>query len=219
MKTQLPLRLRLANHTHLEDYVGSAAEKLSRLDQLVYVFGAHGSGKSHLLQGLCHEAVAQKKRALYLASLDTLDPTLLDGLEHMDLVCLDDIDTVIGNDDWQIALFHLINGCRDAGNRLVISGAQAVTHLDIVLGDLQSRLRGAYLVQADQLTDDDKLKVIRIKSARRGFDMGEEVCRFILGRSQRDMHHLAHLVEQLDQETLRRQKRVTIPFVKEALGL
>jgi hypothetical protein len=33
------------------------------------------------------------------------------------------------------------------------------------------------------------------------------------------MHHLAHLVDQLDEETLRRQKKVTIPFVKAALGL
>ncbi len=49
--------------------------------------------------------------------------------------------------------------------------------------------------------------------------MNEDVCRFILARAQRDMHHLATLVEQLDEETLRRQKRVTIPFVKQALGL
>jgi hypothetical protein len=33
------------------------------------------------------------------------------------------------------------------------------------------------------------------------------------------MHHLARLVDQLDEETLRRQKKVTIPFVKAALGL
>ena len=49
--------------------------------------------------------------------------------------------------------------------------------------------------------------------------MSEEVCRFILGRAERDMHHLAKLVQQLDRETLRRQKKVTIPFVKESLGL
>ena len=61
--------------------------------------------------------------------------------------------------------------------------------------------------------------VIRLKANRRGFEMSEEVCKFILGRAQRDMHHLARLVEQLDVATLRHQKKVTIPFVKEALGL
>ena len=49
--------------------------------------------------------------------------------------------------------------------------------------------------------------------------MSEEVCRFILSRAQRDMHHLARLVEQLDKQTLMQQKKVTIPFVKAALGL
>jgi len=61
--------------------------------------------------------------------------------------------------------------------------------------------------------------VIRIKSRRLGFEMDEGVCSFILSRSQRDMHHLARLVDLLDEATLRQQKKITIPFVKKALDL
>jgi DnaA family protein len=140
-------------------------------------------------------------------------------LEQADLVCLDDVDEVLLLADWQRALFHLINSVKDAGNTLIVSSINPVSALKLELGDLDSRIKGAYLLSTDQLDDEQKLKVVELKARRRGFDMSREVCRFILGRSRRDMHYLTHLVDQLDEETLRRQKKVTIPFVKAALGL
>lgn len=219
MSQQLPLRFKLESHTSLDDYVGAAANRLIELDQFIVIHGETGSGKSHLLQGLCHRQAEAKATALYLPMLTSLEPGILNGLEDSDLVCLDDIDDVLELPEWQSALFHLINACRDHGVKLVLSSTLPVANLKIELPDLSSRLKGAYLVATDKLNDDEKLEVIRIKAKRLGFDMEHEVCAFILSRSRRDMHHLAQLVDQLDEETLRQQKKVTIPFVKKALGL
>lgn len=224
MNQQLPLRFRLAGHTSLEDYVGSAPDRLMQLGQLVYLVGGSGSGKSHLLQGLCHHELERGGTAVFMPMMPTLEPSILSSLESFDLVCLDDIDAVLSESlstsaAWQEALFHLINGCKDQGKKLVMSSAVPVSDLQVELGDLRSRLKAAYHLGTDDLSDDEKLAVIKLKARRRGFEMGEDVCAFILSRSQRDMHHLARLVEQLDEETLRQQKKVTIPFVKSALGL
>lgn len=220
MTRQLALGLKLSNHTRLEDFVGDAAARLQQLEGLVFLSGGRGTGKTHLLQGLCHHREDLSARHIYLSlASEASAPAMLQDLEHMQLVCLDDIDRVVGLGSWDEALFHLINGCRDQGATLVLASAVPVAGLTPSLPDLASRLKGAYLVSTDKLGDDEKLDVIRRKAARRGFSMSEDVCRFILGRSQRDMHHLAHLVDQLDEETLRQQKRVTIPFVKAALGL
>ncbi len=219
MSQQLPLRLRLEGHTNLDDCIGTAAGKLLQLEQLIYLSGAEGSGKTHLLQGLCHRALEESESALYLPMLASLDSSILNGLESVNLVCLDDIDDVIGERSWQLALFHLINACRDHDTKLVMSATLPVASISIELSDLDSRLKAAYLVSTDTLDDDEKLEVIRLKAERRGFVMDADVCSFILSRSRRDMHHLARLVDQLDEETLRQQKKVTIPFVKNALGL
>ncbi len=220
MSTQLPLRLPVdASANLLDDFVGDAANRLSELSGLVLVSGETGTGKSHLLQGCCHAAIASGNRAIYLPRLAHLDPEVLEGFNLYDLVCLDNIDTVLDDHDWQVALYQLINDMKETGGSLVLSASASADNLQIDLADLKSRLTGSYLVNTSQLSDDDKLKVIRLKAARRGFDMSDEVCRFILGRAQRDMHHLARLVERLDAETIRRQKKVTIPFVKEALDL
>lgn len=219
MAEQLPLRLRLEEHARLDDYVGEAGHRLQSLDGIVLLTGMPGSGKSHLLQGLCHLALASNEAFIFLSNLSELDARVLQGLDNQSLVCLDNVDEIIEQAAWQEALFHLINGIRDRGGRLVLSSTRTVAELNPSLQDLASRLKGAYLVATDELDDLAKLEVIRRKAHRLGFEMSEDVCRFILSRSQRDMHHLARLVEQLDRETLMQQKKVTIPFVKSALDL
>ena len=57
------------------------------------------------------------------------------------------------------------------------------------------------------------------KAHSRGFYLGEDVGRFILSRASRDMPRLLDLLERIELETLRQGKRVTIPFVKQSLGL
>jgi len=215
VKGQLPLRLKLAGHTRLEDYVGDVSKALVELDGFVLLYGPAGSGKTHLLQGMTRGSDA----SFYLGDLEQLDPAIIEGLENAQLVCMDDIDSVLGNAAWETALFHLINACRDSRTKLLFSTSTPPAELKADLPDLASRLQGGYHLMTDTLDDAAKLEVIRRKAQRRGFDMNEDVCRFILSRAERDMHHLAKLVEQLDEETLRRQKKVTIPFVKQALGL
>jgi DnaA family protein len=41
----------------------------------------------------------------------------------------------------------------------------------------------------------------------------------MLSRSKRDMRRLYQLLDKLDLEALRAQRRMTIPFVKSVLGL
>ena len=219
MSLQLPLRFKLEGHTSLDDYVGIAAHRLLELDQLIVLSGDAGTGKSHLLHGLCHQMTDSGGSVLYLPMLASLEPGILHGLEDSDVVCLDDIDDILAMPGWQAALFHLINGCGDQGVKLVLSSSKPVGALPIELPDLMSRLKGAYLLSTEILSDVEKLEVIRSKSRCLGFEMDEDVCSFILSRSQRDMHHLARLVDQLDEATLRQQKKITIPFVKKALDL
>ncbi len=219
MNIQLPLKLNLESHSRLDDYVGDAAGRLQKLDQLTIVFGEKGSGKSHLLQGLCRQTIESGGYAFFVPLSISLKSEILKNLEEAELVCLDDIDEILDVPEWQLALFHFINSCRDQGVRLVMSSTRILGGLAIELLDLMSRLKGAYMVRTDPLSDEDKLAIIRVKAHRRGFKMDKDVCTFILSRSRRDMHHLSYLVDQLDEATLRQQKKVTIPFVKRALGL
>ena len=75
------------------------------------------------------------------------------------------------------------------------------------------------LIATDPLDDGEKVKLLQAKAQQQGFCLSEEVSRFMINRVPRDLPHLLELMKLLASESLRRQKMVTIPFVKETLRL
>ena len=219
MTGQLALDFRLASDTTLENYVGKAAAKLTVLRGIGYLWGEPESGRSHLLQALCHAASEEDRSAIYLENPRAYGPAVLDGLESMSVIGIDDIERVLGDCDWELALFHLINAVNDRGGYLVICGSRPAKRLSVELKDLRSRLNSAVAVQTDRLSDSEKLEVLKQRARLRSFTLNDEVGRYMMGRAPRSMRTLMDMLERLEVETLVRQKKVTIPLVKETLGI
>ena len=55
---------------------------------------------------------------------------MLDGLENIDLVCLDDIQLIAGNKEWQQAVFDLYNRMVEQNKCLIITGDQSVCTIE-----------------------------------------------------------------------------------------
>ena len=121
MNKQLKLNIRLRDDATFANYIGSAADRIQHADRVVFVFGAEGTGKSHLLQALCHRENLRGGTSIYLQDPGSHSPEILNSLESFSLVCLDDIDSAIADNAWEVALFHLINSIKDGDSRLVIS--------------------------------------------------------------------------------------------------
>jgi DnaA family protein len=137
----------------------------------------------------------------------------------MSVVCIDDVDEILGDERWEEALFHLMNAVRDGGTKIILSGERQALALAVKLPDLKSRIVAAATVEITDLNDNEKLQVLTKRAHNRGFRLGEDVGRFILSRSRRDMKQLLELLEILETETLLQGKTVTSPFVKKTLGL
>lgn len=186
----------------------------------LYLFGASGSGKSHLLYAACVQAQEQGLTS-QLVALDEcrqFSPRLLDNLEHLDLVCLDNIQAIAGELSWQTAVFDLYNRMLEQGKALIIVGNQAPAQLGLQLADLVSRLQACTSFQLRLLTDDDKQKLLQQKARLRGMELPDEVARYLLNHQDRDIRALVAMLDKLDKATLVHQRKLTIPFVKEILN-
>ena len=229
---QLPLGVRLRDDATFRNYYpGSNAaalgyvERLCQTDagwteSLIYLWGSAGAGRSHLLQAACLQMEQSNQQAVYLPLADLREhgPLLLEGLEGCELVCLDDLEAVAGEEEWEEALFHLFNRLRDSGRRLLIAASTSPRELPIKLADLKSRLTLALVFQMRPLSDEDKLRALQLRASRRGLHLTDEVGHFILTRGTRSMSALFDLLERLDQASLQAQRKLTIPFLKETLG-
>ncbi len=89
----------------------------------IFLRGYKGSGKTYLLQAACNDLNNLKFATSYIPLNEAikLDTKLLDGLESLDLVCIDDIDKISSNKDWEVACFNLINRCNESSCRLIFS--------------------------------------------------------------------------------------------------
>lgn len=229
---QLPLGIRLRDDaTFANYYPGANALALGSVerlcspqagwtDELIYLWGRPGVGRSHLLQAACLRMEERGERAVYLPLGEVADypPEILDNLEQSELVCLDELEAVVGDAAWEAALFHLFNRLRDGGRRLLLAASQAPRELGVQLPDLQSRLSLALVFQLQALSDEDKLRALQLRASRRGLNLPDDVGRFILSRGERSMSALFELLDRLDQASLQAQRKLTIPFLKQTLG-
>ncbi|HLD16274.1 MAG TPA: DnaA regulatory inactivator Hda [Coxiellaceae bacterium] len=190
-------------------------------ENFIYMCGPEGSGRSHLLQAACQWMNTQKGRSVYLPfeAQSHLSPALLENLEHLDLVCIDDIDEVLGNSKWETALFDFYNRLRDQQTRLIVSASSLPSHLKGVLPDLVSRLAWGLCFQVKPLQDADKIVALKTRAKKRGMELTDEVAHYLLRHYSRQPKDLFALLSQLDHASLREQRRLTIPFVKSVMGV
>ena len=228
---QLPLPIHQSDDETLENFyaennlllLNSLQKNFLQLhQQFFYLWGNKGSGKSHLLKGVCQHYLAQQRPALYvpLNKAQYFSPAVLENLEQQALVCLDDLQAVIGNAEWEVAIFDLINRVRETGRTLLIMSAdQYPANLPVQLPDLASRLTWGEVYQLTPLNDHQKIEVLQKAAYQRGIELPDETANFLFKRLERDMKTLFNALEKLDQASLQAQRKLTIPFVKEILAL
>lgn len=224
---QLPLGVTLRNRRSFSNFVaGGNAGALSVLRDLlsarqggvVYLWGGAGTGKSHLLEACCNDASMRDRRVAYIPLGDpTLEPLMLHGLADIELLCIDDVDRVAGDRQWEEALFNLYNQVELAASPMVLTASVAPRTPAWKLADLASRLTAGVVWRLRALDDGARREALKLHAAERGFDLADEVVTYVMKRHRRDMSSLFAFLDRLDRSSLAAQRRVTVPFVKTLL--
>ncbi len=190
-------------------------------ERVIYFYGTGGQGCTHLLQACCHAAHQAKQSAVYvpLSHHTEFKPEIFEGLESLNLVCIDDVHLIAGKPAWEEALLHLYNRIHEADGRLIITANVVPKALGIVLPDMMSRLAWAVVFQVQPLSDDEKLEAFIMRAERRGMTLNEDVGKFILTHCPRHMSTLFAALDVLDKMSLAAQRKLTIPFVKKILQI
>jgi len=180
-------------------------------ERFVFLWGLSGSGKTHLLRGFAG-AVGARRAAAYMQASNT-DWNRAGGLE---VAAVDEVARL--DDSGQIALFDLCNRLRGAGGALAASGEAPPAQLAL-RPDLRSRLASGIVLQLHPLSDEDKAAALYAHAAERGIALDGELIRYLLTHFDRDMGTQIAALDALDRYSLQRKRPITLPLLKEALGL
>lgn len=187
----------------------------------LYLWGQSGSGKSHLLQAVCTMASDHQLTAAYvpLSGIAELSPGMMQGLETLDMVCIDDLHLLAGQDEWEQALFHLFNRMREHQRPLIMTAERNPQNIGIHLRDLESRLCWDLVFHLQPLDESALIRALKQRARARMFDFPDEVLDYLVKRVSRDTHSLFELLDRLDRASLESKQKITIPFVKKQLGI
>lgn len=216
---QLPLSVQLRESASFDSFfAGPNAAAVSALHHpqgSLLIYGAPGSGRTHLLQ-----AVARAQRCAYLPMVEirAMGPDVLEGLEHNNLLCLDDLEHVTNDRAWSLALLRLLDHRHTQGTATVLASAAPPDRMEINLPDLRTRLMRAAIFGLKPLTDEDRAQLLRERAQARGLDLSPEVSRWLLTQLARDTDSLLAALEQLDRASLSAKRRLTLPFVHSVLA-
>ncbi|MEO8809900.1 MAG: DnaA regulatory inactivator Hda, partial [Rhodanobacter sp.] len=227
MNPQLPLALRWPRRQRFEHFhAGANAAAVASVQALatepgapwVFLHGASGSGRSHLLMAACQAASAAGQSVQYLPLATLPDhAAALRGVAGSELLALDDVDAIAGNRKSEHALFDLYNRTRADGNALLFAAGAAPALLGIELPDLRSRLGACTQFALKPLDDDERRMVLKSQAAARGIELDDSVLDWLFARYARDLGALLDLLERLDQASLAAQRRITVPFLRHVL--
>jgi DnaA-homolog protein len=225
---QLALDLCLRDDANFENfYIGNNSEifnllknlKQSKNSQIIYLWGPKGCGKTHLLTACCQLLNSQTISYLPLFDYKNFSPNILENLENLSLLCLDDLDLIVGKKDWEEAIFAYYNSLFDSLNHsvMIISANSPPKNLNFFLPDLQSRLSNSLIFQIQSLDDSQKIAALQLRAKSFGLDLPVDTAKFLLNHYNRDMKQLIIILKKLDQAALNAKRKLTIPFIKAVL--
>ncbi|CAP41156.1 DnaA regulatory inactivator Hda [Bordetella petrii] len=226
MNRQLLLDVLPATAPTLQNYIAGpngealAAARALAPGRAVYLWGAAGCGRSHLLRGLAavpgamYIDAAQGAQALrQLAGADSAAamPTV---------VAIDDVHRM--DDARQAGLFALYNRWREcaATSRafaLAVAGDRAPLSMPL-REDLRTRLGWDLVFRLEPLSDADKRAALAAQAAERGLQLAPEVIQWMLTHRERDIRKLAALLDALDRYSLATGRPITIPLLRAMLA-
>ena len=117
---------------------------LSKNAHELIIHGEEGSGKSFLMQAICNELSSSGKQFAFIPMNKALNMgvEIFQNLASLDAVCIDDLQLILANENWETALFNLINECQQSNCSLILSfGGTQPLEENTQLPDLLSRIK------------------------------------------------------------------------------
>jgi chromosomal replication initiator protein len=197
----------------------------------LYISGASGLGKTHLLMAIGNSLAENfpDKKALYLRSEDFIrnvaeeeaDATnkTLDQLSDVDFLLMDNMDEIAGDELAQEKLYHIYNTLTERGSKIIFAGRKTPVQETETEDYLKSRFQWGMTAEIHEMDDAASSQVIKKLCKDINLSFPPMVITFMLTRISRDFDSIKNAVTKINEESLTRKSKVTIPLVKETLGL
>jgi DnaA family protein len=195
---------------------------ISRDANELIIHGEEGSGKSFLMQAICNELSSAEKQFAFIPMKKAFNMgvEIFQNLGSLDAVCIDDVQLIFKTQDWETALFNLINECQQSNCSLmlILGGTQPLGE-SVVLPDLLSRIKRMEFVALNAVQDESFNQAIDFVAQQLDIRIEKAELEFLLKHQIRKFSLLVENIIALDKQAASLKRKITIPLIKETLNI
>ncbi|MDA9142276.1 DnaA/Hda family protein [Gammaproteobacteria bacterium] len=202
--------------SRLADLVAS-----KKADELI-INGAEGSGKSFLMQAICNELSSSGKQFAFIPMNKAINMgvEIFQNLASLNAVCIDDLQLILSREEWETALFNLINECQQSNCSLILSFGGNQSLEDITqLPDLLSRIKRMEFMRLQAVQDEFLNQALDFVSQQLDINLEKAELEFLLKHQTREFSILVDNLISLDKQAASLKRKITIPLIKETLSI
>ncbi|MDR2710990.1 MAG: DnaA regulatory inactivator Hda, partial [Burkholderiales bacterium] len=182
----------------VRDFVKGFVDSVPVSATSLYLWGANGAGKTHLLQAARAQALSLGFAVHTLANNRPFPPLSVWTMSPA-LWIVDDVDCA--NEELQGYLFTVYNALKANGGGLIATAPVPPAQLTL-REDLRTRLGWGGIYEITTLRDDDKLQALIAYANARGLRLPADIVAYLLKHSRRDMRSLVAVLDALDRYSL-----------------
>ena len=172
------------------------------------IFGASGSGKTHLAKIL-----EKKIKKIKLIDAKKVNHELIQDLYDLECLIIDRFDNNIEEE----LLYSILNQSNQLENYILINSTTSIKNMNLALEDLKSRIN-SFLYIGIELPTDDLLKVIISKSlSDKQISINPKICEYIINNVERSYEKMFKFLKDVDEMSLSTGKSININLIKKVL--
>jgi chromosomal replication initiator protein len=194
----------------------------------LFIYGGVGLGKTHLLHAIGHALRARSPgtRVLYMSAESYVNEVMtavkngrLDVLRYRyrgqcDVLLVDDVQYLANREFAQEEFFHTFNELYNAQKQIVISADQFPTSIPKVSERLRSRFEWGLIVDIGPPEPDLRVKILKRKAAREGYDLPDEVAAFLADRFHNSVREIEGALNRVTAHALIRKIPITLDLAR-----
>lgn len=208
----------------------AVAESPGKAYNPMFIHGATGLGKTHLLQAICH-AIQNKSsglRVMYI-SCETFTNHFLEAVEqgalndfryryrHIGVLVIDDIQFLAERERSQEEFFHTFNTLHQSHRQIVLSADCPPSEIPSLEERLVSRFNSGLVALIERPCLETRMAIVRTKARLRCIQIPEDVVRLIASQIDSNIRDLEGALIKLDALSQTRNGKIDPEFAYEVL--
>ena len=197
----------------------------------LYVCGPVGSGKTHLLEGICRQLKRSQPAANILlitaeafanyftqALRDHSLPSFRQRFRGVDVLIVDNVEFFESKRVFQEEFLHTFSDLVDHGRPIVLSGTRHPRLLTKLSDELVSRFQSGLVCRLETPDLPTRLKILELKAARLSGEFAPEALNYVAQRVQGSVRELEGALNCLHAFHVMTRKRITLSSAREVLA-